>query len=150
MSVRSFFFLLPTLSISLFLSPSAWAHGSSICPARTAAHPSTSSLLYLVPDGAADSPPATKSSSSTYGGGGGGGSGGGVLRRRERRRDEAAPSGEVELAEDTRAGRSSSAMTTASLAHPFTELGGSKLEIYSMRSGLASIRLWSARPASTS
>uniref|UniRef100_A0A0E0RC85 Uncharacterized protein n=1 Tax=Oryza rufipogon TaxID=4529 RepID=A0A0E0RC85_ORYRU len=88
---------------------------ASICPARTAAHPSTSSsLLHLVPDGAADSPPATKSSSSTYGG-----SGGGVLRRRERCRDEAAPSGEAELAEDTRVGRSSSAMTTASLAHPF-------------------------------
>uniref|UniRef100_A0A0D3HCV8 Uncharacterized protein n=1 Tax=Oryza barthii TaxID=65489 RepID=A0A0D3HCV8_9ORYZ len=84
---------------------------------------------------------ATKSSSSTYGGGGGGGSGGGVLRRRQRRRDEATPSGEAELAEDTCAGRSSSAMTTASLAHPFVELGGSKLELYSMSSGHASIRL---------
>lgn len=142
MSVRSFFLLPHTLSLSLLRQ---WAHGSSICPARTAAHPSTSSLLHLVPDGAADSPPATKSSSSTYGG-----SGGGVLRRRERCRDEAAPSGEAELAEDTRVGRSSSAMTTASLAHPSAELGGSKLKLYSMSSGLASIRLWSARPASTS
>uniref|UniRef100_A0A0E0GLJ4 Uncharacterized protein n=1 Tax=Oryza nivara TaxID=4536 RepID=A0A0E0GLJ4_ORYNI len=93
---------------------------------------------------------ATKSSSSTYGGGGGGGNGGGVLQRRQRRRDEVAPSGEVELAEDTCAGMSSSAMTTASLAHPSAELGGSKLKLYSMSSGLASIRLWSVRPASTS
>uniref|UniRef100_A0A0E0CZP7 Uncharacterized protein n=1 Tax=Oryza meridionalis TaxID=40149 RepID=A0A0E0CZP7_9ORYZ len=92
---------------------------------------------------------ATKSSSSTFDGGGGGGNGGGVLQRRQRRRDEAAPSGEAELAEDTSAGMSSSAMTTASLAHPSAKLGGSKLELYSMSSGRASIRLWSARPAST-
>uniref|UniRef100_A0A0E0M5Z3 Uncharacterized protein n=1 Tax=Oryza punctata TaxID=4537 RepID=A0A0E0M5Z3_ORYPU len=92
---------------------------------------------------------ATKSSSSTYGGGSGGGSAGSVLRRRQQHRHEAAPSGEAELSKDTCAGRSLSDMTTASLAHPSTELGGSKLKLYSTSSGLASIRLRSARPKET-